>query len=248
MSEAKFEPVTKTLTIDCPRVLAFRVFTEGIGRWWPLASHSVGANEARTVAFEPHVGGRLFETVAEGSEHVWGHVSVWDPPDCVSFSWHPGRAGETAQQVQVVFEEVDGSTRVSLLHDGWERLGAEAQEARDQYQTGWDPVLAGYVESVNRPAAFQVVFHRPGPGWRAGTPYKEQPGVAEHVAYMKSLDARGVMVLGGPFLDDSGGMVVLSASSIDVARELAEADPGVRSGLLSAEIRTWMTPTGTAVR
>ena len=38
-----------------------------------------------------------------------------------------------------------GGTRVELEHRGWERLGAEAAEARASYDTGWDHVLGRFV-------------------------------------------------------------------------------------------------------
>jgi len=92
------------------------------------------------------------------------------------------------------------------------------------------------------PPTYFVVFHRPGPAWVKGTGFRDQPGIGNHVAHMRALFGRGVMVMGGPFLDDSGGMMVLEAADAQAARELAEADPAVAAGLLSIEIKPWMVP------
>lgn len=94
------------------------------------------------------------------------------------------------------------------------------------------------------PPRFFVVFHRPGPAWRSGVAFREQPGVELHVAHMRAMHERGVLAIGGPFLDDTGGMAVLSTSTIDEARELAGADPALAAGLLTIEVRPWMTPMG----
>lgn len=146
-TDESVEPVVKEITVGWPVDRAFERFTAEIGRWWPLGSHSVGQERARTCAFEPRAGGRLYETTGDGSEHVWGHVTIWDPPRRVAFTWHPGRDADTRQEVEVAFDPVDGETRVRLVHAGWERLGEEAEETRARYVPGWDFVLDRYAES-----------------------------------------------------------------------------------------------------
>ena len=44
----------------------------------------------------------------------------------------------------VVFDEVDGETRVRLVHRGWEALGERAARARADYEGGWVTVLEKY--------------------------------------------------------------------------------------------------------
>lgn len=140
MSEIR--PVRVEVTVRRPQPEAFRVFTEDMARWWPLATHSVGRDKATTCHLEGRVGGRLFERLEDGSEEIWGQVLTWDPPGRVSFTWHPGRAPETAQDVEVSFHPAgDGATRVELVHRGWERYGEGAAEMRDNYESGWGHVL-----------------------------------------------------------------------------------------------------------
>jgi uncharacterized protein YciI len=88
-----------------------------------------------------------------------------------------------------------------------------------------------------------VVFHRPGPNWKPGVDFREQEGVGEHVQHYLKLHMQGKLELGGPFLlQDAGGMMVATK---DVSREELEAfaaeDPAVKAGLLVFEIRTWLT-------
>jgi uncharacterized protein YciI len=93
---------------------------------------------------------------------------------------------------------------------------------------------------VNPPPIYYALFHTPGPNWAAGVGFREQPGVVEHVQYMAQFQETGQMVIGGPFLDDTGGMMVLEIESQEAAEEIATADPSVKSGLLAVEVKPWM--------
>ena len=90
------------------------------------------------------------------------------------------------------------------------------------------------------PEPYFVMFHSPGPKWVAGTSLREQPGVDVHIAFMGALMADGRLALGGPFLDDSGGMAIVRAASIEEAKRWAETDNSVRDGLLHVEVKPWL--------
>jgi uncharacterized protein YndB with AHSA1/START domain len=143
---AALAPLTKTVTVPAPVDRAFALFTERIGAWWPLATHSVGAERATAVEMQCHLGGQIVETVADGSTHVWGTLTDWAPPHRVAFTWHPGRGADEATRVDVTFAARDEGTLVTLVHDGWAGR-PDGARARQGYDTGWDIVLA------NLPAA-----------------------------------------------------------------------------------------------
>jgi uncharacterized protein YndB with AHSA1/START domain len=145
-ADAKLEPIIKEIRVPLSVDRAFALFTEGIGRWWPLASHSLAGSDAIDCRFEQRVGGRLLELARDGTEHEWGTVTAWDPPRRLALTWHPGRAPATAQHVEVTFSPVADGTRVRLVHSGWERLAGTAAGERDGYVPGWDFVLGRYVE------------------------------------------------------------------------------------------------------
>jgi len=132
----------KTVEVAAPPERAFRLFTEGMAEWWPLATHSVGEERAETVILEPGVGGRILERTRDGEEHLWGTVTVWEPPGRVAFTWHPGRGPDTEQDVEVRFEPSGSGARVELVHTGWERLGDRAAAVYENYDGGWDFVLS----------------------------------------------------------------------------------------------------------
>jgi uncharacterized protein YndB with AHSA1/START domain len=146
----KIEPIRKQLKVSLSVEQAFELFTAGIGKWWPLMTHSVGEQEAETCFFEGWVGGRIVEVLKDGSQSEWGRVLIWEPFHKVSFSWYPGRTPDRAQEVTVTFTEIPAGALVELVHVGWETLGAVAQDRRNGYETGWDFVLAKYViEAAN---------------------------------------------------------------------------------------------------
>jgi uncharacterized protein YciI len=84
-----------------------------------------------------------------------------------------------------------------------------------------------------------ALIHRPGPAWAEGVGYREQPGIERHIGHMRRLFDEGSMVMGGPFLDDAGGLVLLEVHGLDDATRLARDDPTVRDGLLSVEVHPW---------
>lgn len=147
------EPVRRSVDVRCSPSDAFRIFVDDIDSWWPLATHSVGQEKAVSCLFEGRDGGRIYETHADGSLHLWGTVTTWQPPTRVVFSWHPGRDANTAQEVELRFLPFDNGTRVELEHRQWEKLGDRASETRDAYQSGWAGVLARYVARCAEAAA-----------------------------------------------------------------------------------------------
>jgi uncharacterized protein YndB with AHSA1/START domain len=140
------EPVSKSVVVPALPDRAFELFTAHIEEWWPLRTHSVGEDDAAGVAFGDGVGGAITETLADGTQSVWGTVTAWDPPHRVAFSWHPGTAKAEATQVEVTFTaDGSGSTVVRLTHSGWERR-TDGATARDGYDSGWEPVISRFAE------------------------------------------------------------------------------------------------------
>lgn len=133
--------VRKTLMVKLAPEKAFRLFTVEVGKWWPLMTHSVGKAAAETAVLEGRVGGRFYERQRDGQIAIWGHVSVWEPPSRLVYTWHPGRAEDSAQEIELRFITDGHGTRIEMEHRNWETLGQKAREARDDYDKGWDYVL-----------------------------------------------------------------------------------------------------------
>lgn len=153
IQEGTLDPIRRTVTVRRPVVDAFRIFTERIGDWWPLAGYSASGGRATGAVFELRVGGRIYETIDGGGEADWGRIIASEPPNRVVFSWHPGGDPGSATEVEVRFTP-DGpdATRVELEHRGWKRLGARGPQMRESYGPGWEEVLGRYVENANASA------------------------------------------------------------------------------------------------
>jgi len=135
--------------VPCAPDAAFEYFTRDIGRWWPLARYSCGMENSTGVFFED---GKLIETDRSGKRHVWGSVTARKPGRRVALTWHPGLPAETAMNVEVTFDAAGDSTRVKLVHTGFERLGDQGASTRAQYAGGWPAVIGqvyrGYCEKA----------------------------------------------------------------------------------------------------
>ena len=74
----------------------------------------------------------------------------------------------------------------------------------------------------------------------------------EHVAYHAQLRADGHVATNGPVDGQPDpslrGLTFYRTGSLEQSRRLAEDDPAVRAGRLTAEIMTWYCPPGTMSR
>ncbi len=143
----KVQPVVKSVWVPVSPERAFRRLTAEMGRWWPLASHSLGGALAESVVFGEGVGAGIVERTSTGVEHLWGTVTEWNPPTSVGFTWHPGRAPSQDMRVVIRFVALDGGTDVQLEHSGWESLGEGWEAQRTDYDSGWQGVLARFSDT-----------------------------------------------------------------------------------------------------
>ena len=150
-SRTPIEPVRKERRLTVSVEEAFQLFTSGMGRWWPLATHSIAGDQATDVRFDERVGGQVVELTSGGEEHPWAEVLAWEPPHLVLLSWHPTVEVVAASTVEVRFESVPGGTVLRLEHRDWEAFGEGlGNELRAGYDPGWDVVLAPFEASAAR--------------------------------------------------------------------------------------------------
>lgn len=140
------ELLIRRVRVRCDPSTAFEYFTEQFGSWWPLATHSVGQADAVECGIELYVGGKIWERTQNETQYLWGLVLESEPPESLSFTWHPGRPRDSAQTIHVRFEAVTSvgaraETEVVLEHGDWHVFGPAADHAREQYRQGWSMVL-----------------------------------------------------------------------------------------------------------
>lgn len=142
---AQIDPIAKHIDVGKPPAEAFVFFVNRFSNWWPLDTHSVSAmqdQQARGIAIEGRVGGRILETGHDGQDIEWGQILVYEPGQRIVLSWHPGHGPDEATEVEFRFSAVGAnSTRIEMEHRNWHRLRETPQKIRDGYATGWDNVL-----------------------------------------------------------------------------------------------------------
>jgi uncharacterized protein YndB with AHSA1/START domain len=141
--------VRKVSMVAAPPVVAWRVFTERMGTWWPLTVYKIGKVNAVDAVIEPRVGGRWYERGDDGSTCDWGRVLVWDPPSRLVLSWDVSADWqydpELKTEIEIRFIAVgEDGTRVELEHRKLDRYGARRDEMRRIFDTegDWGRLLA----------------------------------------------------------------------------------------------------------
>jgi uncharacterized protein YndB with AHSA1/START domain len=140
--------IRKSIRVERPPEISFKVFCEEIGRWWPRGP-SFGGKELADMTIEGQIGGRFFERYVDGTEYEIGRVTAYAPPTLVAFTWR-APSWQMATQVKVSFIAEGHGTRIELEHSGWEQANLDAQ--RRNYDDGWSTVLGHYQSRIN-PAA-----------------------------------------------------------------------------------------------
>ena len=147
--------VRKTIRVKAPQDIAWRVFTEQMGTWWPLAAYKIGKANAVDAVIEPRIGGRWYERGEDGSTCDWGSVLAWEPNARLLLSWDIDANfqydPELKTEIEVRFiAEADGFTRVELEHRRLDRFGARREEMRNVFdKTGdWGQLLAAFAQKA----------------------------------------------------------------------------------------------------
>jgi len=157
MTTRTIQPATvkKTLVVKASQAKCFKVFTDGIDRWWPK-THTVGETPLKRAVIEPREGGRWYGVSEAGVEDPWGDVLAWQPPARLVLAWRingrfkPDAAVHT--EVEVVFVDLgDGTTRVEFEHRGLENLGEGGDAARAAMDGGWSLILGQFQTAAEEP-------------------------------------------------------------------------------------------------
>lgn len=133
--------------IPLPQVQAFDTFVGQMNVWWPRQgvfpfSFAPKSTRPLSIQFEPQMGGRYFETFADGSEYTIGHIKLWEPSSSLAYSWRdPAWPGATT--ISLHFSSSGAGTRVVYEQDGFAEAGVPDLTA--YYQIGCRQMLAGYV-------------------------------------------------------------------------------------------------------
>jgi uncharacterized protein YndB with AHSA1/START domain len=141
--------------VEAPPQVAWQVFTEEMGTWWPLAVYKIGKANAVDAIIEPRVGGRWYERGDDGSTCDWGRVLAWEPHSRLVLTWDINAdfqydpALQTEIEVRFIAEGGAG-TRVEFEHRRLDRYGDRRDEMRKIFdETGdWGKLLASFAQTA----------------------------------------------------------------------------------------------------
>jgi activator of Hsp90 ATPase-like protein len=139
-------PVRKSIRVNASQAHAFKVFTSGLGDWWPN-NHGIGPKPIKSVAMEARLGGHWYELAEDGTRTNVGKITVWEPPQRFVMSWDVNSTWKPDTTVGSEFEvrfiaEVAHATRVELEHRKFEEMGKEDGESmRKDVDGGWPKLL-----------------------------------------------------------------------------------------------------------
>jgi uncharacterized protein YndB with AHSA1/START domain len=149
--------VRESIVVDAPIDLAFRVFTEDIGAWWP-PDHHILEGELAAMVFEPRTGGHVYDRATDGSECRWARVLAYEPPRRLVFSWDITTSWQLetdpdkTSEVEVRFvPEAEDRTRVELEHRHLDRHGEGWENMRDAVGSpgGWRRGVEALAQQVS---------------------------------------------------------------------------------------------------
>jgi uncharacterized protein YndB with AHSA1/START domain len=148
------EPVRKQLVVEASQDHAFKVFVEGIDRWWPR-QHHIGKSPMARAVIEPRPDGRWYAVCQDGSECDTGKVLVWDPPRRLVLAWQITADWKFdpafLTEVEVTFSaEGPRRTRVDFEHRHLERYGVAGPEIRRMIDApgGWGLTLDAFAQAA----------------------------------------------------------------------------------------------------
>ena len=85
-----------------------------------------------------------------------------------------------------------------------------------------------------------VTISSPGPKQDLSKGTREQSFWDEHAAFIDQLVAEGFILMGGPFIDQGGAMLIVNAEDENEVREKLRNDPWMEHGVLKLEsVKRW---------
>lgn len=149
-------------TVPLPPEQAFDAFVQQMDIWWPrqgVFPYSFAPETTRPlhIRCDGKLGGRYYETFADGSEYLIGSISVWNPPAELAYTWRdPAWEGSTG--IYLRFAQEREGTRVVYTQDGFAAAGVPG--LIPYYQIGCQQTLSAYVAHCRALSALQALEQR----------------------------------------------------------------------------------------
>jgi uncharacterized protein YndB with AHSA1/START domain/uncharacterized protein YciI len=230
--------IIATVVIEAPieRVFAALTVPEEVARWW-------GSDDTYRITdweSDPRVGGRWRSAGRSKDGQTFGVEGEYlemDPPRKLVQSWkYSWDGGGEPTTVTFRLDTVDGATRVTVRHEGFEGR----PQSCESHRQGWERVLdwlADYLRAAQpaEPATFYFLLRLrpPRPSFAQDMRPEEMQVMQQHVEYWKMQLHKGVAIAFGPVADPEGawGVGLVEVAGADELAALQQADPAIRSGI-----------------
>lgn len=135
-------------TLAAPTDQVFDLFTNHIGRWWPIAGRFADGT-ARKIVIEPFAHGRFYEGHRGKPDELWGRVAAHVTSRTLIIDLEldpdflPTEAPRTS--VEIFFmPRIDGGTHLTIVHADLHRFPTQAR-ARERFAVGWRHILDAFL-------------------------------------------------------------------------------------------------------
>ena len=139
--------VKLSAAVPLPPDAAFDVYVGQMNTWWPRQgvfpySFAPDSTFPRHIRFEARLGGRYYETFADAGDYVIGHITRYEPPHDLAYTWRDP-SWQTSTRISLRFVAAGDGAEVHYEQDGFAEAGAAGLAA--YYQIGCEQTLAGYI-------------------------------------------------------------------------------------------------------
>jgi hypothetical protein len=137
--------IVKSVLLPLPPGVAFELFTQKIGQWWPADRRHTQdpASEIFLLA-----SGRFYERARDGREVDLGRVRAWDYPKRILLDFYVATGREQPTEVEIAFAATAGGTLLTVGHRPKPESEALWSERAPRYERSWDVVLTALSRAV----------------------------------------------------------------------------------------------------
>ncbi len=116
--------------------------------------------------------------------------------------------------------------------------GTATASARASGQQGASSSNSGGAAVFSTAKPTHAIIYSAGEKWIEGKPAHEQ-NLKPHADYMAGMVKKGILIFGGPWRDEPGGLAILKCRSDEEARAVLENDPAVKMGVMNGDLKAW---------
>jgi uncharacterized protein YndB with AHSA1/START domain len=147
--------VERMITIAAPPERVWKAWVEEMNAWWTKPYYN-DHDLVSGLYMEPRLGGAYIEKWGKNGEgFLIGNITQWLPPRRLAYTWTQSDWQGVMTLIQIEFVPEANGTRMTYLHQGFERLPEElhllpsGMPLEEGYHRGWNELssrLKNFIE------------------------------------------------------------------------------------------------------